>query len=62
MSELHQLIKMLVHAEIHYELDEKTYPNRIVIRVYKYSSASFFSEKLETIFDFDLFGNLISIG
>lgn len=61
MSELEQTLKMMNNAQVWHEVDEETYPNRIIIRVYRFSYADM-KRRIETIFSFDLSGNLTSIG
>ena len=51
---------MLDYAEINYERDEETYPDRIVVRVmnYHYQSGK---DRVVTMFDFAKTGKLLSI-
>lgn len=60
MSDLEKLEDMLTRANIDHEVDSKTYPGKIVIRVREFSYAHN-KDVIKAIFDFDLNGNLLGV-
>jgi len=63
MTDLENLEKMLTNAGIQYEKDDKTYQNKIIVRVLSYStySTGYKKDRIISIFDFFVDGGLITV-
>ena len=60
-SDLINFCEMLGKAEIKYEVDYDTYPNRIIVRTFVYD-IKISKDKISSIFDFSNDGKLLCIG
>jgi len=61
MNDLEKLKEMLTKANINYDEDKNSYPNRIIIRIKSYST-TIGKYKINAIFDFSISGELLLVG